>query len=882
MKGLFGRVRAAFGLEGFLFLPALLLSTMTVQWSVLVLILLSVLVVESDTPSNDLFKYRLCGEGKVRDRDRKLSGGSSEMRGRRRHGSALGSLVFGTCALPVFFSDLADETYVGYFIQVACMLCGVQALVMCYSNVFVKPLYNTVCMPMITAVVFSVSTGVPALPLVLLAQTHFFLQMAIFHRHLSKGAFSFAEGGIVSALCAVGYTCAALLSHTCETAACLFLSTMVTYLGHLAALALFHGRLVPLVFHEWRVQGAMQVLQERVLRLKGDISDAVQAKWRREDAEGLPCSNDLSFLLPKHGATESNAASGSAQAGLSFGGGRHAHGGERKASDDRDKGTVGGGMSGFASSRGGGRSVSSQQGFPSPHWGSAGRGKKGSQTGGRSGSGVGVGGMSSSPQAGVSSSSVTGGSSHHHPLGELSSSVGLNSSSSSVPVSTSLSSAEMAYKRLNHQSHMTGVSDYRLLLAVDPESAEFYASVSRLIGEQDEYLETTDNRYGNSKPFRLLSFLCIPLAVWTFLDAVLWVFSGPFLFYGNRTVLGWFFWFCSIRRGIFVFWGLSLPAGLSLVYLLALREGGSSALSFSSEPGKGGITRKDSAGGGHGGGQQGGGRNSNPHRKGSTSRHGGQGEKEKESHHLQSDLDKERDRGLGDRSNELRAPQGYMPPTKSALIVVRKLYHFLLTWLLFPVLMLGGQLDFLSVACVGALVLFCLVEYVRLSGIFGASVSKQINQFVDLFIDERDRAGVIVTHTYLLLGTALPIFLETLAPSTKTGLLRASLGLLTNIGDAFASLFGVFVGGPLVVPWGSKTWTGVFAFILSSAVCAYSLELCPDPLSIFVLIVTLILTSLFEGATSDIDNLSVPIFATVTYRTLEDALAELILFAQAA
>lgn len=55
------------------------------------------------------------------------------------------------------------------------------------------------------------------------------------------------------------------------------------------------------------------------------------------------------------------------------------------------------------------------------------------------------------------------------------------------------------------------------------------------------------------------------------------------------------------------------------------------------------------------------------------------------------------------------------------------------------------------------------------------------------FLDERDKGALAVTHTYLLTGCALPLFLSSVSCS-HSGVLAGVLSV--GVGDAVASIIG--------------------------------------------------------------------------------------------
>jgi len=79
-----------------------------------------------------------------------------------------------------------------------------------------------------------------------------------------------------------------------------------------------------------------------------------------------------------------------------------------------------------------------------------------------------------------------------------------------------------------------------------------------------------------------------------------------------------------------------------------------------------------------------------------------------------------------------------------------------------------------------AIALFIVVECIRSLSVppFGCEVAK----FMQAYLDHRESGRIILSHTYLLLGCALPLWLN---PYASTNLLVSNAGVLAlGIGDA--------------------------------------------------------------------------------------------------
>jgi len=152
-------------------------------------------------------------------------------------------------------------------------------------------------------------------------------------------------------------------------------------------------------------------------------------------------------------------------------------------------------------------------------------------------------------------------------------------------------------------------------------------------------------------------------------------------------------------------------------------------------------------------------------------------------------------------------------------IVARKWYHFLAVLMFSPALCLNPV--FTAMAFVGALIAFATAEAVRLGGLY--PVSDPLDAFMSRYLDERESGPLIVSHSYLLLGCALPLLLTlTFAGDgfDHPASVLASSGIISlGIGDSFASIVGSTLGKRFLgrVPGTKKSYEGMLAAFVSMA-----------------------------------------------------------------
>lgn len=156
---------------------------------------------------------------------------------------------------------------------------------------------------------------------------------------------------------------------------------------------------------------------------------------------------------------------------------------------------------------------------------------------------------------------------------------------------------------------------------------------------------------------------------------------------------------------------------------------------------------------------------------------------------------------------------------------------------------------------------FFLSQYFRISRMW--LVSGLLNQCVNSFRDEKDAGILTLTHMYLLIGVSLPLWL--LPAGNPVSLPTFSGVIAIGFGDTAASIVGSH--------FGRHKWSGseksiegsvaaVVAQILSSILIGMYLN--PNVSMTFaeltaITIISMIV-SLIEAKTSEIDNLTLPLY----------------------
>lgn len=150
-------------------------------------------------------------------------------------------------------------------------------------------------------------------------------------------------------------------------------------------------------------------------------------------------------------------------------------------------------------------------------------------------------------------------------------------------------------------------------------------------------------------------------------------------------------------------------------------------------------------------------------------------------------------------------------------IVARKLFHLVAVLMLGPASLIDASM--LSLSYGVALSSLVLVECMRALALppFGHSIAAYMRSF----IDHRDGGRVILTHLYLLLGCALPLWLA--SSSSRTSKVAVNAGVLAlGVGDAMGAIVGSSIGKRTI--FGSKTVEGCAAVFISMMLASIPLH----------------------------------------------------------
>jgi len=184
------------------------------------------------------------------------------------------------------------------------------------------------------------------------------------------------------------------------------------------------------------------------------------------------------------------------------------------------------------------------------------------------------------------------------------------------------------------------------------------------------------------------------------------------------------------------------------------------------------------------------------------------------------------------------------------VVIRRKQFHILELILFAPVYVHDSQ--FLAFSMSVAMCVFLLAELLRLLPLSGWKT--WIHRYYAPFMDGKDEGVLVLSHIYLLLGCALPIWMEQWWDGSFLTKASGAVGILyLGIGDTAASMCGKTLGRTKW-PHSSKTMEGTLA---NMATMTVTLRMCYSILwkKSFLLACY---GALLESFTGQNDNLIVP------------------------
>lgn len=201
---------------------------------------------------------------------------------------------------------------------------------------------------------------------------------------------------------------------------------------------------------------------------------------------------------------------------------------------------------------------------------------------------------------------------------------------------------------------------------------------------------------------------------------------------------------------------------------------------------------------------------------------------------------------------------------RKATTVSRKIFHILAVMVYMPGLLYECTIIYLASGVVFGILIF--IELLRILSIppFGNS----LQEIFVVYSDDKDQGMFSLTQLYLMVGCSLPLWIHPalcdVTDSSGVYLLPLLSGLLCiGVGDTGASAIGVTCG---LHTWAGtrKTVEGTLGCILSQllffgVLYQFDFLIGVTRLQVYKVIGTIILTSLVEAKTSQVDNLALPL-----------------------
>jgi dolichol kinase len=200
-------------------------------------------------------------------------------------------------------------------------------------------------------------------------------------------------------------------------------------------------------------------------------------------------------------------------------------------------------------------------------------------------------------------------------------------------------------------------------------------------------------------------------------------------------------------------------------------------------------------------------------------------------------------------------------PTKLQLHLMRKFYHAVAMCIFIPGIM--RDISWLRFCLILASTLFIMLEAVRLLSA-GSWVASVLRMGVETFRNKLDSGDTILSHLWLLVGCAMPIWMggDSNIPIAK---LNAMSGVLTlGALDTAAAILGLIVNGPRW-PGSEKTifgsFAGLFAYLIGQLFVTLYYNLSMANIKWPALLLQGVICAAWEATSDQNDNLTLPLVA---------------------
>lgn len=202
---------------------------------------------------------------------------------------------------------------------------------------------------------------------------------------------------------------------------------------------------------------------------------------------------------------------------------------------------------------------------------------------------------------------------------------------------------------------------------------------------------------------------------------------------------------------------------------------------------------------------------------------------------------------------------------------IRKFYHFVSMVLFIPAAF--WSLDVLKIGMAFAATLFLCIEVIRTNLMSKGPKSLcglllKLNEFMENCRNELDEGEMILSHLYLLLGCAIPFWLNS-SKTCKNCLSNFSGVISLGIGDSLAAIGGKILGKTKWNKNTKKTIEGSICGCFGMFIFWWILnEISSNYVPLYKLIFISIASSIWEASITLNDNLTLPIFTFILIKYL--------------
>ncbi|KAL4227283.1 dolichol kinase [Mactra antiquata] len=199
-------------------------------------------------------------------------------------------------------------------------------------------------------------------------------------------------------------------------------------------------------------------------------------------------------------------------------------------------------------------------------------------------------------------------------------------------------------------------------------------------------------------------------------------------------------------------------------------------------------------------------------------------------------------------------------------MLLRKYFHLAILCVYVPGLIFAPTLLYIaSTVAAAVLILAEAIRYMKIE-----PVGSILNDYLNVFLDEQDEGDLILTPIYLILGCSLPLWWNIKIIYTQCTFTIYSGLISVGVGDAMASYIGRKYGKHKW-PGSKKSVEGTLAAFIAQLLAVTILQCFGISGAIVTMetVLCILLISLLEAFTLQIDNLIIPIYSWMLFTSLQ-------------